>query len=393
MHRHTFHPFIRTVAPLWILFIVVAWVRAQCTAAPLQHETGSEADLHAALPAAEFGRIVREFSEDGGYFHSDNFVSNETSYLSVVGKMRELEISGGAYIGVGPEQNFTYIARIRPRIAFIVDIRRQAVLQHLMYKALFQLSDTRSEFLARLFSRPLPEEAAFAGGASIQDLMEYFARAPADSQAYSRNLAEIESIIRTGFDCPLTEEDEKTLDHVYGHFREAGPGVSYWAVRMSFLPSLKDLIEQQEADGRLGNFLADEEDYAFVRDLQRRNLIIPVVGDFSGSKALLMIADYLRRNSYEVTAFYTSNVEEYLFLRGVFARFVQNLKAMPAAPRAVLIRADPSGWRLDPPAPISRTVMQSLPLFLTDYERGFYSNFLMLFDNDRLFANPRPSGH
>jgi hypothetical protein len=83
-----------------------------------------------SVPAAEFARIVREFSEEGGYFMSDNFTSNETSYLHVLDKLRELGVTGGAYIGVGPEQNFTYIAKIRPRVAFIIDIRRQAMIQH-----------------------------------------------------------------------------------------------------------------------------------------------------------------------------------------------------------------------------------------------------------------------
>src|SRR5262249_20330296 len=98
------------------------------------------------LVCAEVFRLSREFSEDGGYFRSDNFTSNETAYLTVVDKLRQLGATGGAYIGVGPEQNFTYIAKIRPRIAFIVDIRRQAIIQHLMYKAIFHLSPDRVQF-------------------------------------------------------------------------------------------------------------------------------------------------------------------------------------------------------------------------------------------------------
>lgn len=95
------------------------------------------------LPAAEFSRLFRDLSEEGGYFRSDNFTSNETSYLHVVDKLRELGATGGAYIGVGPEQNFTYIAKVRPRIAFIIDIRRQALIQHLMFKAIFHLASDR----------------------------------------------------------------------------------------------------------------------------------------------------------------------------------------------------------------------------------------------------------
>lgn len=138
------------------------------------------------IPASEFSRLIREISEEEGYFHSDNFTSNETSYLQVTDQLGRLGVSGGAYIGVGPEQNFTYIARVRPRIAFIVDIRRQAMLQHLLYKALFQQAETRAQFLAALLCRPLPDTRAQLNRASISDLLEYFRRSPPATTKSSR---------------------------------------------------------------------------------------------------------------------------------------------------------------------------------------------------------------
>src|SRR5215470_10710700 len=141
-----------------------------------------------SIPTAEFSRMIREFSEEGGYFMSDNFTSNETSYLHIVDKLRELDVKGGAYIGVGPEQNFTYIAKIRPRIAFIVDIRRQAMIQHLMYKAIFHLSPNRLQFLSRLLSKPLTKDAP-APDASINDLVAFFSKSPGNDQAFASNLA------------------------------------------------------------------------------------------------------------------------------------------------------------------------------------------------------------
>ena len=47
----------------------------------------------------------------------------------------------GVYIGVGPEQNFSYIARLRPTIAFIVDIRLENRNLHLLHKAVIELSN------------------------------------------------------------------------------------------------------------------------------------------------------------------------------------------------------------------------------------------------------------
>ena len=66
---------------------------------------------------------------------------------------------GGVYLGVAPDQNFTYIVATAPRLAFIVDIRRGNLLQHLMYKAIFELSVDRAEFVSRLFSKRRPPGA------------------------------------------------------------------------------------------------------------------------------------------------------------------------------------------------------------------------------------------
>ena len=68
--------------------------------------------------------------------------------------LRERGVAGGVYLGVGPEQNLTYIAAIRPEMAFIIDIRRQAVMQHLMFKAVFELATDRADFISLLFSKP-----------------------------------------------------------------------------------------------------------------------------------------------------------------------------------------------------------------------------------------------
>jgi hypothetical protein len=134
---------LRHLALILGLSLVLGGVQAR----PALEVTSREKTHEKAIPAAEFARLITDYSEEGGYFRSDNFVSNETSYLHIIDRLKELGASGGAYIGVGPEQNFTYIAKIRPRIAFIVDIRRQAIIQHLMFKAIFHHAGTRARFL------------------------------------------------------------------------------------------------------------------------------------------------------------------------------------------------------------------------------------------------------
>src|SRR5215470_10970355 len=133
-----------------ILFLLPILMLVGIAPAPvaMAQTTAKQPEKTDGFTAAEFSRLSREMSEEGGYFRSDNFTSNETPYLHVVDKLKQLGATGGAYIGVGPEQNYTYIAKIRPRIAFLIDIRRQAIIQHLMYKAVFTLSPTRAQFLS-----------------------------------------------------------------------------------------------------------------------------------------------------------------------------------------------------------------------------------------------------
>ncbi len=344
------------------------------------------------IPAAEFARMMREFSEPEGYFRSDNFVSNETSYLLILDKLKELGATGGAYIGVGPEQNFTYIAKVRPQIAFIVDIRRQAVIQHLMFKALFHLADTRARFLSLLFSKPLAGKAAPQADASAEELVAYFSKAPTDGQAFIRNLALLKSTIIKNFHVPLEGNDASMLAYVYSAFRDENLNLQYrsgqfggYGYRSSgywnYFPTLEELILEPDLHGKLGNFLATRDDYEFVRSLQENNRVIPIVGDFGGTKALATVAAYLKKNGYTVTAFYTSNVEQYLFSGGEFDGFVKNVALLPITAKSLFIRAYPN-QRIPHPAQIGNhrltTLLQKITVFLDDYRHGLYPDYWTL---------------
>ena len=105
---------------------------------------------------------MTELSEADGFFRSDNLVSNELFMQRVIPDLTRIVKPGRVYLGVGPEQNFTYIAAIKPAMAFIIDVRRGNLQLHLMYKALFELSSDRADFVSRLFSlkrpaRPRPQ--------------------------------------------------------------------------------------------------------------------------------------------------------------------------------------------------------------------------------------------
>ncbi|MBN1568029.1 MAG: hypothetical protein JXA73_09295 [Acidobacteria bacterium] len=363
----------------WILavFLIIASI-SQAVSAELP-----------GLPSDEFARLIRELSEDGGYFFSDNFISSEDSYLTILDKLKELGAGGGAYIGVGPEQNFTYIAKIRPQIAFIVDIRRQAMIQHLMYKAIFHLSPTRAQFLSYLLSRPLPADKIPSADVSLDEMLSLVSDIRADDKAYAKNLAAIRKSIQEEFHFPLSAEDQESLEFVYRSFRDWGfqigmtPGMRRGrggGRGFGGMPDLMQILSMKDLKGKQGNFLAGTNDYNFVREMQRKNLIIPVVGDFSGKKALASVGAYLRKRGLTVSVFYVSNVEIVLLDWGSyeqFSEFAKNVKKLPADDRSLMIRSTFSYYghpeRL--PGYTFCTMLQKISVFLKDFDAGRYKDY------------------
>src|SRR3954462_1223835 len=129
-----------------------ALIGAMLASAP----AGAQQHLPDSLSDADFWKLMSTISEPGGYFQMDNWTSNEMEVGALFSALRAGGHTGGVYMGVGPEQNFSYIAAVKPAMAFIVDIRRQAVMQHLMYKAIFAMSKDRADFVSMLFSLPRP---------------------------------------------------------------------------------------------------------------------------------------------------------------------------------------------------------------------------------------------
>jgi hypothetical protein len=299
--------------------------------------------LPAALSDSTFWRLVTTMSEPGGFFRSDNFVSNEADYQRILGRLRTETPAGGVYMGVGPDQNFTYIVAQHPRMAFIVDIRRQALLQQLMYKALFEMSPTRAEFLSHLFARRLPP--GLADTAPVAALLQAVYAARPDSALYAATLHAIDSglTVRHGF--TLSKDDLDGLAYIYDAFYEIGPDITYSGDpargRMGRnMPGYAAMMEQTDSAGVNESYLGSEERYGVMKAFEAANLLVPVVGDFGGPKAIRAVGRYVRDHDARVTLIYTSNVEQYLFQStDAWRNFYTNVATLPLAPGAVFIRA------------------------------------------------------
>ena len=301
-----------------------------------------------SLTDREFWQFFATMSEESGTFPSENFVSNEKTYQYVIPTLQRTLTPNGVYLGVGPEQNFTYIATLAPRFAVIFDIRRQNAMAHLMYKALFEQSSTRPEFVSRLFSRPLT--VPLAASASPEAIFIAIAVAPASDSAFEANWKAIVDRLTVTHGFALSADDLNSMRRVFEAFRTAGPDISY-AYRLGSPPptvtqwhvTYAQIQTVTNADSVNMAFLANEESYGRVRAMQRRNLIVPVVGDFAGPKAIRGVGEYLKERDAVVTAFYVSNVEQYLFNSyRADQRFYTNVLALPLDSTSTFIRALPN---------------------------------------------------
>src|SRR2546427_4386849 len=303
----------------------------------------SAQELPARLSDEAFWRVVTDFSEPGGRFVSDNFVSNELATQYVLSDLTQDRKASGAYLGVGPEQNFTYIVALKPKIAFIIDIRRQNMIEHLMYKALIELSANRAEFLSRLFSRARPAE--LNQDSSVAALFDAFRDAEPDPQMFQENLAAIKERLGTGHGFKLTMEDEGSLEYVFRAFYVGGTNLGYpgpnQAIRRAavrILPTYEELMLDTDEQDQLRSYLATEENFLTLQQLEKNNLIVPLVGDFAGPSAIRSVGAYLKEHNATVSAFYTSNVEQYLFMSAEdWKNFYRNVSTLPLDSRSVFI--------------------------------------------------------
>ena len=300
--------------------------------------TSASAPTAAPLPSA-FGEKVTALSEPDGPFFSDNTVSNETSYLQVAEPLARLASPGGAYIGVGPEQSFTYIALTRPKLAFILDIRRQNMILHLLYKAIFEEATSRAHFIALLLGRPHHAAGAPGEAADIDAILAHAEKSAPDKAGFAAAHAVLRE--RVEQHVRLDAEDKKTLEVVHRSFLDAQLELRFELKQKSGrrYPTLREILTRKDPAGKQSGFLASEEAFRFVQTMEKEGRIIPVVGDFAGDRALPGIAAEIAKQHLTVSAFYVSNVEQYLFEPGVWRKWSRNVAALPIDEKSLFIRA------------------------------------------------------
>jgi hypothetical protein len=291
--------------------------------------------IPAKLTDKEFWDLSELVSEDNGQFQSDNFLSNERGYQAVIPELLKVAKPGRVYLGVGPEQNYPYILALKPSIAIIFDVRRGNLHEHLLYKALFELSADRAEFLSRLFSRARPE--GLTKDSTVDAIMAAYQLVTPSEELYQANLKAVTEQLTKTHGFALHADDLPGIDYVFKTaFFHGGPNLTYNmgsrggrggggnnATTYAVIQSLDD------GTGLNRGFLATEANWLAMKDFQVKNLLVPVVGDFAGPKAIRAVGKFLKERGAVVSAFYLSNVEQYLNRAGTEETFLCNVAQLP----------------------------------------------------------------
>jgi len=306
--------------------------------APVVTRASSAAAPAAALPVRladrDFWRLSTQWSEPNGFFRSENLTSNELLFQHVLTDLVARTRPGDVYLGVGPEQNYTYIAAVRPSMAVIFDIRRGNLQLQLMYKALFELAADRVDFVSMLFAKPRP--SGLGPKSTVVDIFSAFARSPRNEALYTQTLRAIKNHLTKTHALPLPAEDLDGIEYVYHAFYWSG-----FAVRAS--PTYADLMTETDDAGAYRSYLASEERFSVMKNLESKNLVIPVVGDFGGPTAIRAVGAYLKAHGATVSTFYLSNVEQYLEQDRKWTLFCRNVASLPLDRSSTFIRSTNRG--------------------------------------------------
>ena len=317
----------------------VAWVL--CAGIALFSGLRVAADsLPAQLSDQEFWKLSSDFSEPDGFFRSDNLLSNEIWMQNVIPDLLTNIKTPSVYMGVGPEQNFTYITSLKPKMVFIVDVRRGNLDLQLTYKAVFELSNDRADFVGRLFSKKRPE--GLDRNSSALEIFTKYRDVETSEDLYKENLKAIQDLLANKHHFALSDGDKQGVEYVYHAFYNFGPQLNYSSTGgfgARYQPTYADLMVATDEAGLNRSFLSNDENFQFMKSLEAKNLLVPVVGNFAGPKAIRAVGEYIKSKGATVSAFYLSNVEQYLYQDKIWGSFCRNVATLPLEAGSTFIRS------------------------------------------------------
>jgi hypothetical protein len=263
------------------------------------------------------------------------------------------------------------------------------MLEHMFYRGCFEVGKTRAEFLSALLARrPLarledagrrasdggsppesvgfaPLQAAFLGAEGVRELRD-------QGVARTRAVLDRLHVVRA-------PGDDDEIARIHDAFFTRGLSLAYTMKgSQRKYPTLAETASARDALGAPATYLASEESYARVRRLVLENRVLPIVGDFGGKHALNAVAADMRARELVLGAFYTSNVEQYLFDARSYKTFALSVKAMPRDDASLIVRVWFDTGRAHPAQrPGHRTTQIAIPAntFLARAEKRPFSTY------------------
>jgi hypothetical protein len=211
-----------------------------------------------------------------------------------------------------------------------------------MFKAMFEMSKDRADFIAMLFAKPRPD--GLSATTPIDKMWQAFFNASTDVGLAEKIKARVIERLTKTYPFTFNDDEMWQLNSVLDAFVQFGPAITTRGAGRgggggNNSRGFADLTGwSMDASGKPMSFLSTEENFQTVKNLQERNLIVPVSGDFAGPKALRAIGTYVRNHDATVTAFYLSNVEQYLFQENKQTAFYDNVRTLPVTEGSVFIR-------------------------------------------------------
>ncbi len=195
---------------------------------------------------------------------------------------------GGAYVGVGSDQNFTMMAALRAEYAFLMDIDYRVVDLHRMYEVLVEANET---------PRALVDAWHAKNAVSTRARLDE-AFAGLDEKARARLLR--------GF--------ATARETVYRHLER---------------------VIARNRDGQPSTWLSDPEHYAHIRAMYQTDRVRMMPGNLAGDVSLRTVATACKALGVPVHALYMSNAEEYF---KYIPAFVTSIEGLPTDSSSVVLR-------------------------------------------------------
>ena len=187
----------------------------------------------------------------------------------------------------------------------------------------------------------------FSAVKDIEEIFGAYAKVDTSDTLYQQNLQDIQNHLLRTRKLPLEADDLKGIEYVYHAFYWYGPIIQYWSSTggrgFRDAPTYVDLMIADDGKGQQRSFLATEENFKVLKELHSKNLFVPVVGNFAGPKALRAVGRYVKDRNALVSAFYLSNVEQYLSREGRWYVFCANVATLPLDPSSTFIRSVRNG--------------------------------------------------